>query len=179
MKNLQFLLTHSSAAPTIGNKESVSKHKQILLLKTRSVWVCLCVYECVCSVMSNSLLLNLCLLHLLHLQANSLPPASPGKPLPTYTNHFLAINVKLLHFYELSMIQTIFLLICILVLLLIFLKNGSLLFFFKEVPRLWSNMSYDTGVYACSRVQLLAMPWTVAHQALLSMGFPREEHWSG
>ena len=34
--------------------------------------MCLCVYECVCSVMSNSLLLNLCLLHLLHLQANSL-----------------------------------------------------------------------------------------------------------
>ena len=94
--------------------------------------MCLCVYECVCSVMSNSLLLNLCLLHLLHLQANSLPPASPGKPLPTYTNHFLAINVKLLHFYELSMIQTIFLLICILVLLLIFLKNGSLLFFLKK-----------------------------------------------
>ena len=23
------------------------------------------------------------------------------------------------------------------------------------------------------------MPWTVAHQALLSMGFSRQEHWSG
>ena len=22
-------------------------------------------------------------------------------------------------------------------------------------------------------------PWTVAHQAPLSMGFPRQEHWSG
>ena len=41
------------------------------------------------------------------------------------------------------------------------------------------DTSYDTGVYACSRVQLFAMPCTVAHQALLSMGFPREEHWSG
>ena len=24
-----------------------------------------------------------------------------------------------------------------------------------------------------------AAPWTVAHQAPLSMGFPRQEHWSG
>ena len=30
-----------------------------------------------------------------------------------------------------------------------------------------------------SRVQLSATPWTVAHQAPLSMGFPRQEYWSG
>ena len=30
-----------------------------------------------------------------------------------------------------------------------------------------------------SRVRLLATPWTVAHQAPLSMGFPRQEYWSG
>ena len=30
-----------------------------------------------------------------------------------------------------------------------------------------------------SRVWLLVIPWTVAHQALLSMGFPRQEQWSG
>ena len=30
-----------------------------------------------------------------------------------------------------------------------------------------------------SRVQLFATPWTTAHQAPLSMGFPREEYWSG
>ena len=29
------------------------------------------------------------------------------------------------------------------------------------------------------RVQLSATPWTVAHQALLSMGFSRQESWSG
>ena len=39
-------------------------------------------------------------------------------------------------------------------------------------------------VYACvlshfSRVQLFATPWTVACQAPLSMGFLREEYWSG
>ena len=30
-----------------------------------------------------------------------------------------------------------------------------------------------------SRVRLFANPWTVAHQAPLSMGFSRQEHWSG
>ena len=29
------------------------------------------------------------------------------------------------------------------------------------------------------RVRLFATPWTVAHQALLSMGFSRKEYWSG
>ena len=28
-------------------------------------------------------------------------------------------------------------------------------------------------------VRLFATPWTVAHQAPLSMGFPRQEYWSG
>ena len=30
-----------------------------------------------------------------------------------------------------------------------------------------------------SRVQLFATPWTVAHQFPLSMGFSRQEYWSG
>ena len=36
-------------------------------------------------------------------------------------------------------------------------------------------------VHACllNCVQLSATPWTVAHQAPLSMGFPRQEYWSG
>ena len=29
------------------------------------------------------------------------------------------------------------------------------------------------------RVQLFATPWTVAHQAPLSMGFSRQEYWNG
>ena len=29
------------------------------------------------------------------------------------------------------------------------------------------------------RVQLIVTPWTVAHQAALPMGFPRQEYWSG
>ena len=31
----------------------------------------------------------------------------------------------------------------------------------------------------CSVVSNSATPWTVAHQAPLSMGFPRQEYWSG
>ena len=30
-----------------------------------------------------------------------------------------------------------------------------------------------------SRIQLLATPWTAAYQAPLSMGFARQEYWSG
>ena len=30
-----------------------------------------------------------------------------------------------------------------------------------------------------SHVQLFATLWTVAHQALLSMGFSKQEYWSG
>ena len=30
-----------------------------------------------------------------------------------------------------------------------------------------------------SCVRLFVTPWTVAHQAPLSMGFPRQEYWSG
>ena len=34
-------------------------------------------------------------------------------------------------------------------------------------------------VKSLSRVRLFATPWTVAYQASLSMGFSRQEYWSG
>ena len=34
-------------------------------------------------------------------------------------------------------------------------------------------------VKSLSRVRLLVTPWTVAHQAPLSMGFSRQEYWIG
>ena len=34
-------------------------------------------------------------------------------------------------------------------------------------------------VKSLSRVRLLATPWTAAHPAPLSMGFSRQEYWSG
>ena len=58
----------------------------------------------------------------------------------------------------------------------------------------WGNHSYDLSCFpsppwnnslsACvlsdfSRVWLFVTPWTVAHQAPVSMGFSRQEYWSG
>ena len=42
----------------------------------------------------------------------------------------------------------------------------------KEMPHL-------ILIHVCiSHIQLFAIPWTVALQALLSIGFPRQEYWS-
>ena len=38
---------------------------------------------------------------------------------------------------------------------------------------------WKVKVNSLSRVRLLATPWTVAYQAPLSMGFSRQEYWSG
>ena len=40
-------------------------------------------------------------------------------------------------------------------------------------------MSVKVKVKSLSRVRLFAAPWTVAHQAPPSLGFSRQEHWSG
>ena len=46
-----------------------------------------------------------------------------------------------------------------------------------------SGRSPEVCVCVCVQslrcVQLFATPWTIAHQALLSMGFSRQEYWSG
>ena len=45
------------------------------------------------------------------------------------------------------------------------------------------SVSFPLHVHMCvqslSCVRLFATPWTVAHQAPLSMGFSRQEYWSG
>ena len=49
----------------------------------------------------------------------------------------------------------------------------------------WVAISFSNAwkwkvkVKSLSRVQLLATPWTVAYQASPSMGFSRQEYWSG
>ena len=59
-----------------------------------------------------------------------------------------------------------------------------------RLPRPWDSPGKNTGVgchflLQCvkvkllSHVRLLATPWTAAHQAPPSMGFSRQEHWSG
>ena len=42
------------------------------------------------------------------------------------------------------------------------------------------NNCFVVAVISLPRgVQLFVTPWTVTHQVSLSMGFPRQEHWSG
>ena len=61
-----------------------------------------------------------------------------------------------------------------------------------RLPCPWDSPGKNTGmgchfllqcrkvkVKSLSRVRLLATPWTAAHQAPLSMGFSRQESWSG
>ena len=49
----------------------------------------------------------------------------------------------------------------------------------------WVAISFSNAwkwkvkVKSLSRVQLLATPWTAAHQAPLSIGFSRQEYWTG
>ena len=49
----------------------------------------------------------------------------------------------------------------------------------------WVAVSFSNAwkwkvkVKSLSRVRLPAIPWTAAHQASLSMGFSRQEYWSG
>ena len=45
--------------------------------------------------------------------------------------------------------------------------------------QLYIYISIVAVVYSLSHIQLFVTPWTVAHQAALSMGFPRQELWSG
>ena len=42
-----------------------------------------------------------------------------------------------------------------------------------------SNIVCSGEVKSLSHVQLFVTPWTVAHQAPLSMEFSRQEYWSG
>ena len=47
-------------------------------------------------------------------------------------------------------------------------------------PKTFFSISVEKlKVKSLSCVQLLVTPWTVAHQAPLSVGFSRQEYWSG
>ena len=39
--------------------------------------------------------------------------------------------------------------------------------------------SWKYAKILCNRIQLFTTPWTVAHQAPLSVGFSKQEYWSG
>ena len=55
--------------------------------------------------------------------------------------------------------------------------SGSL---FSQSDSTFSRLvSITLGALVPSGVQLFSTPWTAAHQAPLSMGFSRQEYWSG
>ena len=47
------------------------------------------------------------------------------------------------------------------------------------MTKTWGLRHEDMHAQSLSCVQLFATPWTAACQAPLSMGFPRQEYWSG
>ena len=63
----------------------------------------------------------------------------------------------------------------------IFWRHRPLFLFFRCYRLLFcpSMLSMKVKVKSLSRVWPFATPWTVAHQAPLSMGFSRQEYWSG
>ena len=52
-------------------------------------------------------------------------------------------------------------------------------FFLLLTSVTWSHVLHIGGVLLTKSCLSLATPWTVAHQAPLSMGFPRQEYGSG
>ena len=59
------------------------------------------------------------------------------------------------------------------------LHEGDLLVTTLEQMQKLELKEIKVNVKSLSRVRLSATPWTVAHQAPLSVGFPRQGHWSG
>ena len=49
----------------------------------------------------------------------------------------------------------------------------------NEVPSNFALQKVKKKVKSLSRVRLFATPWTVAYQTPPSMGFSRQEYWSG
>ena len=47
------------------------------------------------------------------------------------------------------------------------------------LQHMWMKWKWKVKVKSLSHVRLLAIPWTAAYQAPLSMGFSRQECWSG
>ena len=56
------------------------------------------------------------------------------------------------------------------------LQARTLEWFAISLSNAWK---WEVKVKSLSHVRLLATPWTAAHQALPSMGFSRQEYWSG
>ena len=66
----------------------------------------------------------------------------------------------------------------------LFIHTKRQLRFWKELCWIYRSiwrllLVHLSEVKSLSHIRLFATPWTVAHQAPLSMGFSRQEYWSG
>ena len=59
------------------------------------------------------------------------------------------------------------------------IKTYLYISYFQKDVRQLTVKDTSEEVKSLSRVQLFATPWTIAYQAPLSMGFSRQECWSG
>ena len=57
----------------------------------------------------------------------------------------------------------------------------TIMFYITPLIQILLNLKWSCLAFlSCfSRIQLFVILWTVTHRALLSMGFPRQEYWSG
>ena len=62
-------------------------------------------------------------------------------------------------------------------------NDGGTIFRSSMIPIFFSLYYFLNKLCVCactySQIQLVVTPWTAARQASLSLGFPRQEHWSG
>ena len=115
---------------------------------------------------------NWCLLQLLHWAVDSLPLSSLENPLKVtvgqnkydYETVYISVRQYLIIFKTLTFTMVLKERIW----KITFLTFGHSIILLVKVK-----------VKLLSRVQLFATPWTVAYQASLSMGFSRQESWSG
>ena len=102
--------------------------------------------------------------NLLHLNGyRTVPPTPPHTHLPSTPRHISKVLCYLS------------ILICTVFLFLPLAPESGSSMFLSELLVLLPGIL----VPSLSRVQLFVTPWTTASQALLSMGFPRQEYWSG
>ena len=59
------------------------------------------------------------------------------------------------------------------------MKSAIIVPLTRALGQLAIHMGKNVCAQSLSHVQLLATPWTITHQTPLSMGFTRQEYWSG
>ena len=91
---------------------------------------------------------------------------------------FFFFNIIFIHKMAITWIWDAFIYLIIFLILTVYGLIHSFLLEYSHLTMLQWFLLW-CGLYVISRVWLFVTPWTVAHQAPLSMGFSRQEYWSG